>query len=245
VDFVISQSSAHYFQTLMEYRRVLRQRNKVLSEAKASRKEPGSATGPWDQQLVTLGSSIICKRNEFVTEFHDYIESAYHHLVGLDEQPTMVYEPMVTISQGLQEAHVAEELLSQLEARRIDELRLGATLVGPHRDEFLLTINGLDLRKFASQGQHKTYLVALKLGEFFYLKDRCHETPILLLDDVFSELDRTRAQSLLSYVRELSQTFITSTDPHFFDEALSFGDRDRKFSIRGGAAVEYQPVAAI
>ena len=243
VDFVISQSNSLYFQNLIEYRRVIRHRSKILFDAKVLRNNPEALLEPWDEQLVTLGSAITHKRNQFIGEFRGFISSAYHHLVGIEEEPAIEYKPMVDITLNTQESEISEMLRSELFERRGEELRFGTSLVGPHRDEFLLKINGLDLRKFASQGQHKTYLVALKIGEFFYLKERCSETPILLLDDVFSELDEHRAEHLLNFVRELSQTVITSTNRNFFDSVLSFGERDRKILIHNGSVVEYHPIA--
>jgi DNA replication and repair protein RecF len=245
MDFVISQSNRLYFQHLMEYRRVVRHRNKILFDAKLSRTSPEGLIEPWNEQLLDLGSSLMCKRHRFIEQFRAYIGSAYSHLIGAEEEPAIDYLPSVTPASLTEEAEVRRALGEALSERRAEEQRYGTTLVGPHRDELLLKINGLDLRKFASQGQHKTFLIALKLGEFFYLKDYCDETPVMLLDDIFSELDEHRAENLLRFVRDLSQVFITSTSPHFFDGALSFGERDRKYTIRQGTAVEHQGEEAL
>ncbi|HJW28428.1 MAG TPA: DNA replication and repair protein RecF [Saprospiraceae bacterium] len=244
VDFVVSQSSQLYFQHLMEYRRVLRHRNKILFDAKISRTNPDTLIEPWNEQLVSLGSSIMCKRYKFIREFSSYVTSAYGHLVGAEEEPGIEYDPSVNVSEDDDEQSIKIALSEKLQGRHFEELRYGTSLVGPHRDELLLKINGLDLRKFASQGQHKTFLVALKIGEFFYLKDYCQETPIMLLDDVFSELDEHRAENLLRFARDLSQVFITSTNPHFFDGVMLFGDRDRKYFIHQGTIVEHQRAEA-
>jgi len=238
VDFVISQSSQVYFQHLLEYRRVLRHRNKILFDAKVSRSNPDALLEPWTEQLISLGGSIVFRRQRFIAEFHEYILSAYHHLIGTGETPTIEYAPTFSLSADASEQAVIEALREKVSEKHTEELRYGASLVGPHRDELLLKINDLDLRKFASQGQHKTFLVAMKVGEFFYLKDRCGETPLMLLDDVFSELDEHRSANLLRFVRDLSQTFITSTSPNFFDQVLTFGDRDRKYTIHAGTVVE-------
>ena len=244
VDFIISQSNALYFQQLLEYKKVLKQRNKILLDSKISKRDNSSLLEPWDKQVAKLSGHISIKRREFVHQFREFIASAYHHLVG-QEEPTIEYEPSVTIDDDFTEARICETISAKLKEHRSEEVRTGTTLVGPHRDEFSLKINGLDLRKFASQGQHKTFLVALKIGEFFYLKERCRETPIFLLDDVFNELDKHRAQRLLHFVGELSQTFVTSTDPHIFDNVLSFRGNDRKFSIQHGALVEDQSMVVL
>jgi DNA replication and repair protein RecF len=237
IDFIISQSSAIYFHDLLEYRRVVKHRNKILFDAKILRRDAGILLEPWDEQLVALGSAIITKRLTFVDEFQSYISSAYHRLVGGEEEPTIEYKPLLKFEHGLTEEQIQHTLRLALQQKRYEEQRTGTTLVGPHRDELSMQINGLDLRKFASQGQHKTYLVALKMGEFFYLKDRCNETPMLLLDDVFSELDESRAARLLSFAGELSQTFITSTNPNLFEGAHSTEREDKKFFIHNGAVM--------
>ncbi len=243
VDFVISQSNALYFQELIEYRKVVRHRNKILLDARMTRKDPGLMLEPWDQQLVTLGSSLTWKRMKFVSGFQEFIAAAYHHLVGHEEEPSMEYQPQLSTGPWNSPASVEEELRENMANHRTEELRAGTTLVGPHRDEFLMRINGRDLRKFASQGQHKTFLVALKIGEFFYLKDRCDETPLLLLDDIFSELDEHRAAHLLRFTGELSQTFVTSTSPQLFDDLLGAGGLHRRIFIQNGMIVEHRSMA--
>jgi DNA replication and repair protein RecF len=122
---------------------------------------------------------------------------------------------------------------------------MGYTLVGPHRDEFIFQINGLHAKNFASQGQHKTFLVALKLAEFFYLKNRCSETPILLLDDVLSELDNYRCRRLLEAVANTGQVFITSTDEHALDGLSVASANPRKFFVKQGRIERVEDAAQI
>ena len=99
-----------------------------------------------------------------------------------------------------------------LKKLRSEEIRRGVTLIGPHRDEYVFVINGHEVKRFASQGQMKTFLVALTMAKFFYLKEKKSETPILLLDDAFDELDVERAKKLISFVGNVGQVFITATD---------------------------------
>lgn len=244
VDFVISQSSAVYFQELLEYRKVLRHRNKILLDARSWRKDVSDILEPWTEQLVHLGAGLMFRRKQFAAEFQSFIASAYHHLVGSEEEPGIEYLPFARIGETQSVEDVKQVLRLELGAREDDERRLGTSLVGPHRDELRFTINNLDLRKFASQGQHKTFLVALKIGEFFYLKERCSETPLLLLDDVFTELDDHRSEQLLAFVGQLSQTFVSTTTTHVVDY-LKHDDRNRVFYIRDGQNVEEElPVNA-
>ena len=248
VDFVDSQASHIYLSTLVEYRKVLKQRNKILSDAKGGFGNFSAQLEPWDEQLVKLGAFIMARRGAFVREFKPFLLSAYSTLSGEQEVPSIDYMPFGEIDFGRSEAEFQELLANALREKRPVELKLGITLAGPHRDEFACTFNGHDLRKYASQGQHKTYLVALKIAEFFYLHERCNEMPILLLDDVFSELDEHRAVRLLEFVGGLSQTFITSTTlrvfDHVFDQMPALAKNGRKFYISHGKLVEQAPVAA-
>jgi DNA replication and repair protein RecF len=239
VDLVISQSNAAYFQSLLEYRRVLKQRNKILLDAKLAGRGASGELEPWDEQLATHGSYLIVRRKRFVEEFQPVIASAYRRIAGADEVPTIAYRPLARLVECTSEEEIRALLLEELREKASEEARYGLTLTGPHRDEFAMKLNGLDLRKYASQGQHKTFLIALKIGEFFYLQERCGETPILLLDDIFSELDEHRAAELLEFVETLSQTFITSTSAQLFSDRLGVDIRNRMFAIRNGAVERY------
>jgi DNA replication and repair protein RecF len=164
------------------------------------------------------------------------MREAFERIAGSKEIPTLSYESSPNTADGMNEAQIRSRFRAELNKRSTEERRLGTTLVGPHRDELGFQINALDLRGFASQGQHKTFLVALKLAEFAYLKERCHETPILLLDDVLSELDDTRAARLLAEAESAGQTFITSTDGRPFKQQ----DQYKRFWVSAGIVREYE-----
>jgi DNA replication and repair protein RecF len=244
IDFVISQSSSVYLQDLIAYRKVLRHRNRILKEAKQQRTDCSDLLPPWDDQMAILGAAVTHRRNQFVREFQEFVSSAYHRLVGSAEEPTIEYKPMIPLPAGSTDSEIRELLRSEIEKIRPVEIRAGITLVGPQRDELLFKINGLDLRSYASQGQQKTFLIALKIAEFFYLQDRSGETPILLLDDIFSELDEHRARQLLHFVEGLSQAFITSTSLRFFEKGTNFGESHKRFLVRNGTVVEQELAAS-
>lgn len=237
VDLVMSQLSAAYMEDLLEYRRILKQRNKILLDAKINRANPTQLLEPWDRQIVEVGSKLTHRRRTFVVEFQSYLLSSYYHITDDVETPAMKYVPMQEIDGANTEYEIAEVLRQQIVRRRREEIHFGTSLVGPHRDEFAFTINGHDLRKYASQGQHKTFLIALKIAEFFYLNEQRNETPVMLLDDVFSELDERRTKRVLNFVGELSQTFVTSTTPTIFEDTLLLGDHNRKFFVSNGTVV--------
>jgi len=241
LDIVLSQASASYAEDILEYRRIVRQRNKILLDAKIGRMDPGTALEPWDEQLARVGSRVTYKRKTFIHEFHPYLVSAYRHITDSAESPAMKYIPSPDVHGSVSEEDMVQIVRSELRERRWEEIHLGTSLVGPHRDEIAFTINDKDLRKYASQGQHKTYLIALKIAEFYYLKEHRGETPIVLLDDVFSELDPHRTKRVLHFLGDLSQTFITSTTPVLFDETFLVGQHYRRFFVSSGA-VEYENV---
>lgn len=237
MDIVLSQISCAYLEDILEYRRVLKQRNKLLLNAKLERNTAAllqSQIEPWTESLVQRGGRIIRHRQLFINEFRDYVKRAYADLVQSDEAPEVAY---VTIP-GTQEANgelaINDLLRKELQARSSEELRRGTTLVGPHRDDLQLKIDGIGVQHFASQGQHKTMLVALKIAEFFYLKERRDEVPIFLLDDVFSELDDHRSRLLLSKVESLGQSFITTTEESVFHDAIEWNGTNKKFYVEAG-----------
>lgn len=239
-DLVISQSSASYMEDLMEYRRILRQRNRILSEAQGN--DCADRLGPWNDMLIAYGARIVRRRRIFIKEFMPYIADTYRHIVGDQETPAIEYLPTVPAGENDEGNDIAQAIAAKLQRRYKDELRFKTTLVGPHRDEILFSLNGMHLKHFASQGQHKTFLVALKVAEFFYLKERCNETPVFLLDDVFSELDEHRSQKLLSLVDTLGQSFITATSEKIFGGSRWDNER-KKFHISNGSVVNEKRAA--
>ncbi|MEE9288552.1 MAG: DNA replication/repair protein RecF [Bacteroidota bacterium] len=212
VDLVICQSSSRYCADLVQYRKVVKLRNRVLSSGFAGQSESPEVMESWNEQLLKYGSRLVSGRLRFVGEFGNHLKNAYSWLAGIDEEPTLSYMPFEEADPSLTEEKIKEMLQLRLRERAEEEMRIGSTLVGPHRDDFRLRINKLDVRRYASQGQHKTFLVALKLAEFLYLQDISGEKPLVLLDDVFGELDLNRSRKLLGILDKLGQTFVTSTD---------------------------------
>jgi DNA replication and repair protein RecF len=209
-----------------------------------TRSENRDAIEPWNDSLIRVGSSIMKKRKEFIEDFHGIMVDAYAQLSGVGELPGIAYSPSFEYTKN--DGDVVETSFKKaLQNQSSDERRIGYTLVGPHRDEFIFKINGLHVKNFASQGQHKTFLVALKFAEFFYLKNRCSETPILLLDDVLSELDDCRCRRLLEAVANTGQVFITSTNEHALDGLSVVLANPRKFFVKQGRIERVEDAAQI
>ena len=210
IDSVISQSSRTYLENLVEYNKTLRNRSALLSEIK----ETGSRSllkqlDSWTNSLINLGSEIIKSRILFIREFEKYLGTAYQNILEGKEIPAIEYN---AISNEADSEIIKTSLTEKFKEIRDEEIYRGTNLTGPHRDDFIFTINELEVKKFGSQGQNKTFQVALRFGEFFYLKDKLGKTPIFLMDDVFGELDTYRSEKISSYLKKIGQAFITMTD---------------------------------
>lgn len=227
VDMVISQASVSYCADLVEYRKVVRQRNRVLANGYGGLQERGDELESWNDQLVRYGSRIVARRLEFVDEFRQQLAEAYSWLVGVEEEPAFGYLPLEDMEGAGAAEEIAPLLRMQLDGKAEEEVRVGWTLVGPHRDDFQLRINGLDVRRYASHGQQKTLLVALKIAEYLYLEGVLGKKPIVLFDDVFGELDLERSRRLLGILDRMGQAFITTTDTVRLRELVE-GEEDWK-----------------
>ncbi len=215
VDSVISQSSETYLKLLLDYNRTLRQRSSLLTRIKENKKISASWNNEldaWTLKLIDVGSEIIEHRMKFVNEFNSYVELSYLKIMKTDELPKVYYLYLENEKDKSVDLPIKEIFINALKIKKDEELRRVANLVGPHRDEFLFEINNKELRTYGSQGQHKTFQIALKFAQFFYLKDKTGRTPLFLLDDVFGELDARRSLKTSEFLRETGQAFITLTD---------------------------------
>ena len=233
VDSVISQSSETYLKILLEYNKTLRQRSSLLSMLKESR-EPSlfEELDAWTETLVATGKEIIKHRITFVKEFSEYVKESYVKIMEGNENPEIDYNFLGESNVD----KVEETFRKELENRRNDELIRATNLVGPHRDDFIFKINDFELRKYGSQGQHKTFQIALRFGEFFYLKDILGKTPIFLMDDIFGELDTYRSKKISDYLRNVGQAFITMTDFNKI-ESLEVLKNDKIIKVEKGSVV--------
>ena len=234
IDLVLSQLSRTYFDDLLEYRQVLKQRNRILSESKQRGTLQEEALAPWNYSLAERGSRIVHRRLVFLDGFHRYVERSYKGLVETTEIPSLRYATTLAATPQQSVEALAGNILDELKRRQSEECRRGLSLVGPHRDDIEFELNGINLQKYASQGQHKTFLIALKMAEFLYLKEKREEAPVLLLDDVLSELDSVRSKRLLGHIAELGQAIVTTTDATPFDESTPRAYEQRKFYVEQG-----------
>jgi len=243
LDLVISQASASYLENLLEYRRILRQRNKLLSDAKLFGEERTDLLDPWNEGLIEYGARVLQRRLEFVQEFAPYLGRAYSAIAGEDEIPESQYVSSIPAGSVRDIESARERFRQLLSLSRQEERRAGLTLVGPHRDDLMFALSGMELRRYGSQGQHRTFLIAMKIAEFEFLRTLSGETPILILDDVFSELDVHRASRLLETVSPLGQYFITTTDERIFPGTFFAESGNKKDVVKGGSIIREQAAA--
>ncbi|MHC1737629.1 MAG: DNA replication/repair protein RecF [Ignavibacteriaceae bacterium] len=214
-DSVISQSGSNYLLNLIEYGKILKNRSSLLNTITYSyRNDLLEELDAWDQKLVSVGSLIIIQRRNFIKEFLPFFFDAYKSVTKKDDIPGIKYSFLNNnnSSSDPEPGDIEEKFRALLIQKRDDELKRVMNLVGPHRDEFVFALNNNQLRTFGSQGEHKTFQVALRFAQYFYLKEKLNRTPIILLDDVFGELEAKRASAISDHLQDLGQTFVTLTD---------------------------------
>ena len=201
IDMELSQLDKIYLDCLINYNKVVNQRNSLLKEyAFSGREDIISSLDIWDMQLVKYGNDVIKSRKKFVKEINDLVKSIHTKLSGDREQLEIIYEPCVK----------EQDFESELVRVRDRDLKFKCTNIGPHKDDMCFLINGMDVRKYGSQGQQITAALSLKLAEIELVKQIIHDTPVLFLDDVLSELDSRRQNFLLDSIGNI-QTMITCT----------------------------------
>ncbi len=223
LDMELCQLDQIYVSSLADYNKVLLQRNKLLKDL-TFRPQDIDTLDIWDEQLVRYGSSLIRSREKFVEKLSEIILPIHEKLSGGREKICVGYEKNVS----------AEEFAQTLAAARDKDLYLKSTETGPHRDDLSFTVNGIDIRHFGSQGQQRSAALSLKLAEIELVKEATGDIPVLLLDDVLSELDTNRQHYLLDSIGEI-QTFITCTGLEEYENSPV--QIDRIFHVDNGSVV--------
>jgi DNA replication and repair protein RecF len=237
LDVLLSQGSAVYLADLQEYNRILRQRNALLAEFhnrdthNANKPASVGTLAAWDESLALYGCKIIQARYQFVRDYSHVLQQAYARISASSHILQLAYRSQFD---DLQIDEISPQRFQQrLGEYRGREKQRGQTLVGPHRDDLEMTISGVDLRRFGSRGEHKSAVMALKMMETEYLKQRLNTAPIILLDDLISELDETRTRECVRFFTGSGQLFISAVslldDPVLHDVA--------KFEIEAGNVI--------
>ncbi len=220
IDFELSQLDKIYLSNLSNYNRVINQRNHLLKDLKDEQ-----TLDVWDMQLIKYGNEIINRRNKFIRQINEIISYIHYNLTGGKEDIKLIYEP----NNGNM------SLEQMIKRNREKDIRVKSTSAGPHRDDICFLVKGIDIRRFGSQGQQRTAALSLKLSEIELVKNVINDTPVLLLDDVLSELDKYRQNYLLNSIHDI-QALITCTGvDEFVKHRFSI---NKIFHIDNGHAVK-------
>ena len=226
MDMELCQLNKVYLHDISNYNKVVNQRNNLLKQA-YYQESLRSTLDVWDAQLVRYGLRVIRERERFIEQISKLIFPIHEKLSGGREHLDIRYEPNVD----------EKSFEEQLFMHRENDLRLKSTTIGPHRDDMVFYIDGMNVRKYGSQGQQRTAALSLKLAEIDLVKLFIKDTPILLLDDVLSELDSFRQNYLLDSIRQI-QTIITCTG---LDEFIhNRFNLDKVFEVKNGSIVNQQ-----
>jgi DNA replication and repair protein RecF len=230
-DILISQTSRVYLDLLKDLNRLLKQKNALLKSNLAVKSYPEKdfryLLNAFNEGLITVTADIMYRRVSFINEFQTYFGKNFRSLLKNDDVPIIRYYS--EIFEGLEmkpenifnidKEEFAGKLKEYLRQREKEEISRGLSLIGPQRDDYVFSLkkadgnkNEFELKNFASQGEHKTFVIGLKLAEFYYILDKVGSGPILLLDDILSELDTERVIKIISHLKDFGQIILTSVD---------------------------------
>lgn len=221
LDIDLSQMSKVYFYNLLRYNKILMQRNKLLKDC-AFKPRARAGLEVWNEQLARVGAKIVFARHNFTRNLDAFAHNIHAKITDNAESLSVTYTGL----DGANVADVYKQLYAELERAVDKDISLGYTTVGAHRDDLKIVSNDIDLRSFGSQGQQRTSALSLKLAELEIFKDEIGEYPVLILDDVLSELDEARCNKLLASIGNV-QTILTGTSFNFPYDAT-------RFTIKGG-----------
>ncbi|TYQ14757.1 UNVERIFIED_CONTAM: DNA replication and repair protein RecF [Acetivibrio alkalicellulosi] len=216
IDITISQLQPSYFYNLQQYNKILIQRNNLLKEIQKN-KSLIETMEIWDEKISEVGSRIVVARNKFLKNLNKISKIKHYKLTNNCEELEIQYKTNIEEKKFDSIDLIEKEMIEKLKRIRNIELKRCVTLIGPHRDDYEIILNGMKLKNFGSQGQQRTAILSLKLSEIEIIKNETDDYPVLLLDDVMSELDKKRREFLLDSIQDI-QVFITCTEKDFFSK---------------------------
>ncbi len=228
VDITLSQIKPSYFYNLQQMIKILKQRNTLLKNISGNSKLMDTVD-IWNIRLAEVAASIITARRTFSKILSDLAESQHNFITDKSEKISFDYKCSFQINEDDSKEQIQNLYIKQLEKCFSRDIILGYTTTGPHRDDYDITVNDKSLKLYGSQGQQRSAVLSLKIAEIELVKKETNQYPVLLLDDVMSELDNNRQKYLMDSIKEV-QTFITCTSTDHFDK---FGD-SKFFKIVGG-----------
>ena len=231
LDIMLSQLDRRYLRAAQRYQRVVAQRNQVLKAIAERRAKPDEVEF-WSGQAAETGGYMMAARAETVAALSPLAEELYEAMSGGEERCELVYAPSVDAPDSQEPEAYEAAIRSAMEERLGREIAQGHTVTGPHRDDLLVKIGGMPAGQYASRGQGRTAVLAMKLAEAANLRLTGARPPVLLLDDLMSELDAGRRAHVLDQAADYRQTFITTADPSVIDRARL--TRMTRYTVRNG-----------
>ncbi|MGD9899389.1 MAG: DNA replication/repair protein RecF [Calditrichaceae bacterium] len=210
VDILLAQTSPVYLHALQKYKKSLQHRNKLLTlinEGKSNK----NALFPWDEQLISNGIEIVRARQKFIDFINKNITGYYRFISKTNEEISGSYVSNISKNLMVDKEEIKNQYHDNLSGNLNADIERKSTSIGPHRDDFNFLKDGNFIKYYGSQGENKTFLIALKFVESSFLKQNLKENPVFLMDDIFGELDDNRIASLLDFTKTIGQTFITTT----------------------------------
>lgn len=224
-----------YYELRLAYQRVLQQRNELLKDVRA-RRQSAEYLLPWNVQLAELGTRMIRKRLDFLRELVPRARRMHAYLVDAEKQFDVRYHASLGQVLHAPAEALQERFLTLMQSHQKEEIRRGVSLYGPHRDDLLFYEDGRELRTFGSQGQQRTAILVMKMAEIGCFHKRFGRQPLLLLDDVMSELDRSRQTQLMNIIlKDNIQTIITGTNADFYTADFGYNP---VFKIEQGKIIQ-------
>ena len=259
-DILLAQTSRVYFDFLSSYVRILKQKNALLKNQLNGNAIPAgdfkNLLNSINEKMADYSGEILRRRFDLLKKFSEYFKKSFSYLIEKDDEPGIKYISSYLDADnfyaegnaGTRIEELKKIFLLNLETRMNEEVARGVSVTGIHKDDYLFSlsknVNGKDkrsfeLKNFASQGEHKTFVIALKLAEYHFLKDNLENSPVLLLDDLLSELDSMRVSKIVSHLKEYGQIFLTTTSTDYADDLKDFYSNDEidYFQIENGRVI--------
>ncbi|MFW3505139.1 DNA replication/repair protein RecF [Aerococcus viridans] len=236
IDMELGQMSPKYLYESVQYNRLLKQRNAYLKQLLYKETQDQIYLDILTEQLAASATHVIYQRIRFVDQLESWAKPIHSTISHALEELTLAYRGPIELTLDMTEDAIYQQLMMKFKEKKDHELARGVTLVGPHRDDLTFKVNGRDVQKFGSQGQQRTTVLSMKLAEIEYMHEVLGEYPILLLDDVLSELDNERQTHLLKSIQSKVQTFLTTTSLDGIQRELI--EEPRVFNIDAGAIAE-------
>lgn len=236
MDMEFSQMSSKYLYNASQFRTLLRQRNKYLKQLKYGQQHDQVLLDVLSDQLAAYGAEVIVARHHFLQQLEKWAADLHYQISLNQEKLHLVYATQLTVTDETTVEQAYQQLLATYQENKGREIEQGSTMFGPQRDDIRFMVNGKNVHSFGSQGQQRTTALSVKLAEIDLMKEQTGEYPLLLLDDVLSELDTVRQTHLLKAIQNKVQTFLTTTS--LSDVARQLINEPTIFKIKDGTLVK-------